>query len=327
MKRRLALLLALSLTFAAFPVTGVGAAEAETPAAVEQTVEETAANTQEETEAATENEEADTAKSEEAAVEAASTEEPAAQTEAAADVNEDALLVKHAMLGDMECVMAIICDGMGGLDMGELASSEVIRTFERWFTENVSGILGTSNLVAIQSTWVNMLKSVNGRMMEYSYRKCLEIGTTFTGLLIIGRELMAVHVGDSRIYHIEENINQLTEDHTFVAREVKRGNMTPEEAETDMRRNLLLQCVGASADITPQIIRGQIMPGTYMLCSDGFRHEISPEEMLDAFSPAPGRGKKAMQFQGEQMVKLAKDRGESDNISIILIGQRSGKRR
>lgn len=102
MKRRLALLLALSLTFAAFPVTGAGAAEAETPAAVEQTVEETAANTQEETEAATENEEADTAKSEEAAVEAASTEEPAAQTEAAADVNEDAATAESEAVTENE---------------------------------------------------------------------------------------------------------------------------------------------------------------------------------------------------------------------------------
>ncbi len=222
--------------------------------------------------------------------------------------------------------MAIICDGMGGLDMGELASSEVVRVFDRWFMENAGGILGDPDMAAIQSTWVNMLESVNKRMLEYSYRKCLEIGTTFTGMLIAGDEMMAVHVGDSRIYLVNDGACQLTEDHTFVAREVKRGNMTPEEAECDMRRNLLLQCVGASADIKPQIIRGRVMPGTYMLCSDGFRHEVSEGEMTRAFFFGKNPGKTPMKTRARQMIDLAKKRGEHDNISLILIGQRNNRR-
>ena len=89
---------------------------------------------------------------------------------------------------------------------------------------------------------------------------------------------MIVHVGDSRVYQIDSALNQLTTDQTFVAREVSKGNMTIEQAKVDKRRNLLLQCVGASKVVEPQVLLGTTKKGAYMLCSDGFRHEIRRTE-------------------------------------------------
>lgn len=113
-------------------------------------------------------------------------------------------------------MLAVICDGMGGLSQGELASATVVRGFADWFVRELPGLI---------------------RQRE-------------------------------------------TEDQSYVAREVKRGNMTLEQARTDTRRNVLLQCIGASAEVMPELKEGKIKFGnTYLLCSDGFRHELTEEEM------------------------------------------------
>jgi len=126
-------------------------------------------------------------------------------------------------------------------------------------------------------------------------------------------------VGDSRIYHIGTETTQLTRDHTFVEREVREGRMTRQEAMSDMRRNLLLQCIGASRRIEPQIITGRAKAGTYLLCSDGFRHEISPREMEESFGGGRLKDRSAMKKEARRMVNEAIGRGEKDNISVILI--------
>ena len=111
------------------------------------------------------------------------------------------------------------------------------------------------------------------------------MGTTFSGILFIENQYVIVHVGDSRVYQIDSALNQLTTDQTFVAREVSKGNMTIEQAKVDKRRNLLLQCVGASKVVEPQVLLGTTKKGAYMLCSDGFRHEITEEEIYESFIP------------------------------------------
>ena len=145
------------------------------------------------------------------------------------------------------------------------------------------------------------------------------LGTTFTGILLAGNEYAAVHVGDSRLYHISTTIKQMTKDQTFVAREVSRGTLTAEQARTDKRRNMLLQCVGASAKLEPDIMTGRIEKGVYMLCTDGFRHEISEREMFENLNPDVLRNKDIMQKNARYLIDQIKLRQEKDNISVILI--------
>lgn len=130
---------------------------------------------------------------------------------------------------------------------------------------------------------------------------------------------MIVHVGDSRVYQIDSALNQLTTDQTFVAREVSKGNMTIEQAKVDKRRNLLLQCVGASKVVEPQVLLGTTKKGAYMLCSDGFRHEITEEEIYESFIPKKLSNKKMMHKQMQYLIQQVKKRQEKDNISVILI--------
>lgn len=123
---------------------------------------------------------------------------------------------------------------------------------------------------------------------------------------------------------------QLTTDHTFVEREVSLGHMTPLQAQNDIRRNVLLQCVGTSPDVNPDFLMGEVEAGaSYILCSDGFRHELQPQEMYDyCYAALNGivwrvadraENTNLMNKQLRQLININIERGEKDNISAILI--------
>lgn len=237
----------------------------------------------------------------------------------AKSTNQDSVLIKHAHWGNGEVLMAIVCDGMGGLSKGELASATVIRAFAKWFDEELPYELEAPDMTVIGAKWSLMLKELNQKILDYGARIGTNLGTTFSGILFIGDRYVIGHVGDTRIYHIGAALNQMTTDQTFVAREIRRGTMTPEQARTDKRRNLLLQCVGASKVVEPEILYGMTDRGAYMICSDGFRHEITESEMYESLNPINFMNKNAMHSNARYLIELVKSRRERDNISVVLI--------
>ena len=130
---------------------------------------------------------------------------------------------------------------------------------------------------------------------------------------------LIVHVGDTRVYQIGDVLKQLTTDQTYVAREISRGNMTPEQAKTDKRRNMLLQCIGASRMVEPEVIMGRVQNGVYMLCSDGLRHEVTEDELYQTLCPNVLSNKEMMRNNARALIDLVKERKEKDNISIVVI--------
>lgn len=234
--------------------------------------------------------------------------------------NQDSALIKHATYQGNEVLMAIICDGMGGLAKGELASATVIRCFSTWFDEELSRELQAPDMSVIGQKWALMLKDLNTKIIQYAQANGISsMGTTFSGILFVGDQYVIVHVGDSRVYHIGNALSQLTTDQTFVAREISRGTMTLEQAKTDKRRNLLLQCVGASAVVEPQVLIGRSEPGVYMLCSDGFRHEISEQEIFSALNASVLTSKDVMHYNAKALIETDKARHERDNITVVLV--------
>jgi len=236
------------------------------------------------------------------------------------DTNQDSVLIKHAKADGKEVLLAVVCDGMGGLAKGELASATVIRAFAKWFEEELPYELENVDMQVIGAKWSLLLKELNAQILEYSKENGIEgVGTTFSGILFIDEQYVIVHVGDSRVYHIGAALTQLTTDQTFVAREISRGTMTLEQAKTDKRRNLLLQCIGASKVVEPQIICGKTEKGAYMLCSDGFRHEITEAEIYESLNPINLMNKDAMHNNAKYLIEQNKSREEKDNISVLLI--------
>lgn len=233
--------------------------------------------------------------------------------------NQDSMLIKHAASSKREILMAAVCDGMGGLDKGELASAAVIRELSKWFDRELLQGFEEKSLRNMAKSWVCMLHEQNKALSDYGRSQEIRLGTTFTGVLFVNNKYMAIHIGDSRFYRIDSSIKQLTTDHTYVAGQVAMGNMTKEQSRLDKRRNLLLQCIGASESIKPEIIYGRVRKGAYLLCTDGFRHEITDDEMYRELMPGLLTNKKIMNEKCLDLIEKIKARKENDNISVLLI--------
>ena len=234
-------------------------------------------------------------------------------------INQDSFLMKKALIGNSEIVMTIICDGIGGLSKGELASATVIEAFSDWFNENILYEFENINLEIIGEKWSLLLKKLNSEINEFGKGRGIRLGTTFTGALFVDEKYVAVHVGDSRLYHIGTQLSQITKDQTFIARAIESGEITENEAKNNTRRNVLLQCVGASKFVEPEIIVGTTQENGYLLCSDGFRHVITDEEIYTSLNKVINGNKKAMSMQIRGLIDLIKSRKEKDNITAIYI--------
>lgn len=235
--------------------------------------------------------------------------------------NQDSLMIKMADTDYGEVCFAAVCDGMGGLSKGELASATLIRLFSKWFEQEFPEILyrGISPEY-LRRNWEQLIYEANYRLGSYSSQNQVMLGTTAAALLVSGNMYYIINVGDSRVYELTDRVCRLTKDQTVVQREIDLGNLTPEEAEKDPRRNILLQCVGASAVIDPEFVFGEVRPGShFLLCSDGFRHVISERELLLKLGPGAARTELEMEENLRYIVELNKYRREEDNISGVLI--------
>lgn len=246
-------------------------------------------------------------------------------------VNQDSFAVKVAKTKKGEVAFAILCDGMGGLSYGEIASAHVVKCFENWFTtELAEWIQGEQNTSLLFGRWNQLIHKCNQEIIKYEKSNHGDMGTTLTCILMFGKYYYIAHIGDCRIYEMEDGIRQITKDHTFVAREIAAGRMTPEQASTDPRRNVLLQCIGVNEQVEPEFIQGELRNHmSLLLCSDGFRHEISRQEIMQfcktnlaelGMDIADRRKiQEAADKQLAYLIELNKNRNERDNISAILL--------
>ncbi len=235
--------------------------------------------------------------------------------------NQDSLLIQQAQTPQETVLLAVMCDGMGGLAKGEVASACMIRAFSNWFQKELPTMLSQGlQPEALHESWENLVFDVKERIVDYSDRHNVSMGTTCAALLIVGGCYYIMNIGDSRVYLISDNIYQLTKDHTYVQREMDAGRMTYEESLRDSQRNVLLQCVGASPVIEPDFIMGDVQINEcYMLCCDGFRHVVTPQEFYQYMNPAVSVDPAQMQQNLSYLVELNKQRRETDNISVALI--------
>lgn len=234
--------------------------------------------------------------------------------------NQDGLLLKTAKTPQGEVGLFVICDGMGGLSHGELASATVIRGMSDWFDHDLPELLESAMMEKeIPVMLEKRVRELNAKILEYGEASNIKLGTTITALFILYSQYFIIQIGDSRAYSINDQLLKLTKDQTLVERELQRGNITAEQARIDPRRNVLLQCVGATKDINVVITSGEVKTGTmYMLCTDGFYHEINDNEMLTNLNPQKFNGEARMKDKIVELVELAKERQETDNISVLL---------
>ena len=237
------------------------------------------------------------------------------------DTNQDSYHVKVLTTRQGKMVFAVMCDGMGGLAKGEVASASLVNAFIKW-SENELAILceGEIEDAKIRIDWSNIVTEYNEKIKSYGKLSGVNMGTTVTAILITPQRYYIINVGDTRAYEICESVRVLTRDQTVVAREVELGNLTEEEAKNDSRRSVLLQCVGASDMVYPDMFFGDTrLNAVYMLCSDGFRHEITEDEIYSFLNPGVMNDAEGMKSNMIALIELNKQRQERDNISVISI--------
>lgn len=236
-------------------------------------------------------------------------------------VNQDSLTVKLLQTSRGQMVFAAVCDGMGGLSLGEVASSAVIRAFDRWVKSELPNLCSDAiEDWVIRRSWESVVSEMNGRILRYAGSRGVRMGTTASVILLTQTRYFVLNVGDSRTYEFSTALTQISTDQSLVAREAALGNISPEQARVDPRRNMLLQCIGASNHVVPDMFFGETRLDTvYMLCSDGFCHIISEEDMSAFLRPDRNMSVRDMNLSCERLIELNKARGERDNISVILV--------
>ncbi len=244
------------------------------------------------------------------------------------NTNQDSVLIKEASTDYGKILLAVVCDGMGGLAKGEVASAALIKTFSSWFEETFPDILYNRrdendqiDRLELENEMNRLAIEVNKKIAAHGQQFHVSMGTTIALLLMAEGKYYTMNVGDSRVYKLDQSqISQLTKDQTFVQRELDQGRMTPEEARNHPQRNVLLQCVGASEVIIPEFTCGKYKEDEiYMVCSDGFRHVISEEEFFKLMAPEKLHTEKEMRDAAIYCTELNKSRMEKDNISVILV--------
>lgn len=237
--------------------------------------------------------------------------------------NQDSLCIRRAALPrGGEVVLAVVCDGMGGLQRGELASAEGVRRLGDWFDRRLPqlGTLHGGDFGWVQREWIGLFEGLHRQLLNYSAAHQVQLGTTLAAFLACGDRFLIVSIGDSRVYERWNRLRQLTQDQSLVAREVANGRITPEQARRHPQRNVLLQCLGAGDTVVPAFGQGLVHSGAlYLLCTDGLVHELSPEELEGTLAPLQLRGKERMTEALTCLTELCKDRGETDNITAVLI--------
>ena len=235
--------------------------------------------------------------------------------------NQDSALVMEAQTDYGSVLLTVICDGMGGLAKGEVASATVIQAFSKWFENELPKLIDHDDpSKMIFGEWEELIMDSNQKISEYAGRLGVSMGTTLNAALFMKGQYYIINVGDSRAYMISDGLYQLTKDQSYVQREIDLGRMTPEEAAVSPRRNVLLQCVGASPIITPDYYTGVCAPGqVFMQCSDGFRHVVTPEEIFQYLNYSVLTDEQTMRDNAVYLTELNKSRRETDNITVLLV--------
>ncbi|MEM9533193.1 MAG: Stp1/IreP family PP2C-type Ser/Thr phosphatase [Pseudomonadota bacterium] len=200
----------------------------------------------------------------------------------------------------------LVADGMGGHDLGEVASAIARDTVVAEVAEGHS--LSESIATAAQ------------RIVDQSKARqsAMPMGTTLVATHISNNTFEVAWVGDSRVYHWNGHLKQLTSDHSYVQELVDQGAISPEQAKTHPHRNVVTQALGVTE---PGSLRVDTVSGTLkggeklLLCSDGLTEEVDDEYIAHILSRNLDP-----QESVDHLILAALDHGGSDNVTVILVG-------
>ena len=226
--------------------------------------------------------------------------------------NEDGYFFRA--LSDGSRGYAVVCDGMGGANAGEVASEMAVTIF----TEQAEQLLNQEMTAdEMRAMILETAKIANQQILDKatSDENLSGMGTTFVCMLYNGTDVIIGNIGDSRAYLLNaDQMSQITKDHSLVQEMVERGELNPIQAQRHPSRNVITRALGVDSEVSCDLFQVVPKAGQFiLLCSDGLTGEVSePEIYYEIFQSEEAS------TACERLAEMAKQRGGHDNITLVV---------
>lgn len=209
--------------------------------------------------------------------------------------------------------LAIVADGMGGHQGGDVASEMAVSHIGYAFEKTAA------TDIAVAAKWLMYeLRKENDLILArgQQFSDLTGMGTTIVAVLILDKRFVVANIGDSRAYlYRHAHLVQITEDHSLVNELVRIGELTPEEAENFPRKNVITRSLGVAPDVDADVnIYDMQHNDMVLLCSDGLTKMVSDAEIAAVLAGPNELGVKA-----QKLIQKANDAGAPDNVTTLLI--------
>ena len=241
----------------------------------------------------------------------------AAKCDAGERNNEDSAYLK--MDDASNVFVAVIADGVGGLNGGEIASRYITKSIEMWFGE-ISPELTSMTMTDLQSEMKLVTERTHEELLDIAYEKGVTFGSTMTFTIIGRKKYNIIQVGDSRAYMSNGSwVDLITKDQTVAEYEKETGE-TIDSVPQQRKEHVLMQCMG-TGNISPKLYTG-VLPENFdiLLCSDGLSNKLNEVDIKKMLKKS-----NSCSAALNRMIETSRQRGEEDNITGILIRRRNEK--
>ncbi len=207
----------------------------------------------------------------------------------------------------------IVADGMGGHAAGEVASEMAVQIIARQLG-TLRGLTDEQAGERLRNAIVEANSAIFDRTLTEHDKRGM--GTTITSLILLPQRYLIGQVGDSRAYLLRgDQLLQITKDHSYVQEQVDLGLLTPEQARVHPYSNVITRCIGANAEVVPDLYFGNLRPGdVLLLASDGLTGMLEDPHLSGILSAEGGP-----QQWVDKLINEANRRGGLDNITAIVI--------
>lgn len=212
-----------------------------------------------------------------------------------------------------DAVFAVVCDGMGGANAGNVASELAVRHISEYVIRSYRDGM---DMTDTEKTLKNAIVSANISLYDKAVNNAelAGMGTTAVAAFVKDGTAVIAHVGDSRIYLVNGEIKQLTRDHSVVQSLIESGKITPEDAKVHPRKNVITRALGAEEDVAVDSDCLNLSNGdTLLLCSDGLTNFLDDKDILTVFQ------NNDISAVAEKLVETANENGGGDNITVVTV--------
>jgi len=223
-------------------------------------------------------------------------------------LNQDNVFTCEVPLGNLPNLF-VVCDGMGGHKAGDFASAYAVKTIER----EVMMCAETAPIKIIRAA----LEIANTEIYEQASRdeNLQGMGTTAVVATIVDDTLIVANIGDSRLYLIDDGIEQITKDHSLVEEMIRIGEIDRSEAREHPDKNIITRALGVSTHVEVDFFEVDLKKGDVILmCSDGLTNMVEDEDIRMVV-----KGQRDVVQIVEELIKVANHNGGSDNIGVVVI--------